>query len=97
MSDSETNFVALARDPAVLPDINSDALLGRRQTAAELTARGFQIAEATLATCATRGGGPKFKKFGKRVLYRWGDAIGWAQGRLTDAVTTTSELESGAA
>ena len=30
--------------------------------------------EATLATKATRGGGPPFQKFGSRALYRWADA-----------------------
>jgi hypothetical protein len=60
-----------------------DALLTRDQTAVALTAAGYPIKSATLATKATRGGGPTFRLFGARPLYRWADAIAWAEGRLT--------------
>lgn len=72
----------------VLPD--PEALLTRRQTAAALHDAGFPVAEATLTTRATRGGGPEFHKFGPKVLYRWGTAHAWAQARLQPATATTS-------
>jgi hypothetical protein len=60
-----------------------DTLLTRSQTAAALTEAGFRTAPATLATMATRGGGPPFQKYGPRPLYRLGDALAWARARLT--------------
>jgi hypothetical protein len=62
--------------------IHDDALLTRAQTAAALTEAGFPAAAATLATFATRGGGPTFQKYGPRPLYRWGTALTWAKARL---------------
>ena len=61
---------------------NLDTLLDRKQTAAALTRAGFPIAPETLATKATRGGGPEYKLFGRKPLYRWGDALEWAKGRM---------------
>jgi hypothetical protein len=66
-----------------LPLPDRDALLTRDETAVALTAAGYPIRSATLCTKATRGGGPPFRRFGTRSLYRWGDAIDWAEGRAT--------------
>ena len=71
-----------------------DARLGRKQTAAALTEEGYPTAESTLATMASRGGGPPFSKFGSRVVYRWGDALAWANARLVGPVTSTSALSA---
>jgi hypothetical protein len=62
-----------------LPD--RDDLLTRDETAVALTTAGYPIRSATLGTKATRGGGPPFRRFGTRSLYRWGDAIDWAESR----------------
>jgi hypothetical protein len=70
-----------------------DTLLTREAAAAALTAAGFPTSPATLATKASRGGGPAFRKFGPRPLYRWGDAVEWAQTRLGPMVTSTAELD----
>jgi hypothetical protein len=67
-----------------------DTQLTRDKTAAALTAAGFPIKAKTLATKATRGGGPPYRLFGPRAVYRWGDALAWAQKRLTDPRTSTS-------
>jgi len=75
---------------------SSDGLLTRRQTAEALTEAGFPVSDKTLATMATRGGGPLYRKFGPRVLYRWGDALDWAHSRLSDARASTSEHEAAA-
>jgi hypothetical protein len=76
-----------------LPD-GLDTLLGRRQTADALTSAGFPISPATLQTMATRGGGPLFRNFGMRVIYRWGDALEWAQNRLSKPRRSSSELNA---
>jgi len=73
-----------------IPD-NCDALLTRDAVAAALTAAGFPVRAKTLSTKATRGGGPPFMSFGSRVLYRWGDALEWANGRLSRPRRSTSE------
>ena len=71
--------------------LNSDALLTRTETGAALREAGFPISNATLATQASRGGGPPYQKFGARVLYRWDNALAWAQSRLSEPRCNTSE------
>jgi hypothetical protein len=73
-----------------IPD-NPDALLPRAHTAAALTEAGYPISPATLATAATRGGGPPYQKFGSRPLYRWGDSLQWAKDRTSPPRRFTSE------
>ena len=68
----------------------SDALLRRTETAGALTRAGFPVAAKTLATMATRGGGPTYRTFGRTVLYRWGDALAWAESRLSAPRGSTS-------
>jgi len=63
----------------LIPD-TPDSLLTRDRTAAALTEAGFPVKARTLATKATRGGRPIYRKFGLRVLYRWDDALAWAEG-----------------
>ena len=72
----------------------SDSLLTRDRTAQALTEAGFPVKAKTLATKATRGGGPPYRKFGLRVLYRWGDALAWAERRLSAAYSSTSERDA---
>ena len=75
-------------------ELRRDALLTRQALAEALTAVGFKTSAATLATQATRGGGPPYRVWGgKRPLYAWGEALDWAHGRLSKPVHTTSELE----
>jgi hypothetical protein len=76
---------------------NTDTLLTREQAARALTEAGYPVATATLATKATRGGGPPFQLFGRRPLYRWGDSLAWALGRLSPQIGSTSELDGKAA
>lgn len=71
-----------------------DALLSRRAVADALTAAGFPIAPATLATLATRGGGPIYTIFNGRALYRYPDALAWAQGRMSAARATAAEIRA---
>ena len=80
---------ALRTSTAVPTD--PEALLRRREVAKALTAAGYPVAEATLATKATRGGGPPFRRFGRVPLYRWRDALAWAQEQLTPLLRNTSE------
>ena len=74
-----------------MSEIPPDALLPRKQTSEALKAAGYPVENATLATMASRGGGPPFHKFGARVLYRWSETLAWAQSRLSAPRRNTSE------
>jgi hypothetical protein len=75
-----------------IPD-DPETRLRRDELAHALTAAGYPISPTTLATKATRGGGPPFQKFGRWPLYGWGDGLQWAKSQLSRKVTTTSELD----
>lgn len=69
-------------------------LLTRETAAAALTAAGYPISAATLATKATRGGGPVYRKFSGRALYCWADLLAWAESCTSTPRRSTSEAES---
>jgi hypothetical protein len=79
--------------------IDRDTLLRRRDLAQALTDNGYPTAPATLASWATRGGGPPYRMWGRIPLYCWGDALAWAERRLTEPRSSSSEADfrSGAA
>ena len=80
--------------PTIVPE-NRDALLRRKATADALSARGYPTSDKTLATKATRGGGPRYRLFGRSPLYRWGDALDWAESRMSQPRGSTSEYDQG--
>jgi hypothetical protein len=71
--------------------LDPDVLLNREDTARALSEHGFPTAASTLATKATRGGGPPYRLFGRKPLYKWGDALKWAQSRLSEPASSSSE------
>lgn len=71
-----------------------DARLRRDATAAALDEAGYPTSPKTLATLASRGGGPKFRKYGRYPIYRWGDALAWAEAKCGPVVTSTAELDA---
>jgi hypothetical protein len=75
-----------------LPD--PDTLLTRRAGAAALTDAGFPTSPATLATLASRGGGPIYQHYGARVVYRWAELLDWAQSRLSAPMRSSSEADA---
>ena len=76
------------------PPLTDETLLTRSQAGAALREHGFPVADKTLATKATRGGGPPFQLFGSKPLYAWGRTLRWAQSRLSPIVTSTSEFHA---
>jgi hypothetical protein len=76
-----------------IPD-HPDVRLTRERTAEALTALGFPISARTLATKATRGGGPPYSLFNNRAMYRWQDALDWAQGLTTPPRRSTAEADA---
>lgn len=83
------SFPMAAASLAFTPKPND--LLRRHILARALTDAGFPTAAATLASKATRGGGPPFRSYGRIPLYRWGDALEWAESRLSAPRQSTSE------
>jgi hypothetical protein len=79
-------MVAIPNDP--------DARLTRERTAEALTAAGFPVSARTLATKATRGGGPPYSLFCGRAVYRWADALDWARSLTTPPRRTTAEADA---
>ncbi len=77
-----------------LRSLDPDSFLTRDQAAEALTEAGFPTSPATLATKATRGGGPKFAKWGARAVYRVRDLLDWAEGKLSAPIRSTSELDA---
>lgn len=72
---------------------NPNDKLTREELALALTLIGFKISPKTLATIATRGGGPPYRRWNARVLYRWADALAWAEGKLGPVQCNTSEYQ----
>lgn len=65
-----------------MPEIpHPDSWLRRKALAEALSAAGYPIARETLATYASRGGGPEFHYSGRFPIYRWGHALAWAKTR----------------
>lgn len=75
--------------------IDPDAVFTRDKAAATLTEFGYPVTEGALATLAVRGGGPDYRRFGKRVLYTWKDLIEWAKAR--NAARSHDEVNHSAA
>ena len=61
--------------------------LTRAAGAEALTEAGYPTATATLATLACRGGGPPYRLYGARVIYRSGRSarLGGGASKSTDA------------
>jgi hypothetical protein len=88
-SPNSANLYAGGTHLAIPTDPN--AMLTRDATADALTASGYPIKAKTLATKATRGGGPPYRVFGIRPIYRWGDALEWAESVTSPLRRSTSE------
>lgn len=73
---------------------NPEPLLDRHAASNLLADHGVPCASATLATLATRGGGPPFRKFGNRALYRRSELLAWAFGKLSAPRGSTSEADA---
>jgi hypothetical protein len=61
------------------PPTDPDIRLTRDQLAVALSAAGYPISSATLATRVSRGERPPHAVWGSRVYYRWADALDWAK------------------
>ncbi len=71
--------------------LDANAFMRRLAVAAALPAAGFPVSATTLATLASRGGGPPYRLFGRIPLYRWSDALTWAEQRCSSLRHSTSD------
>lgn len=76
------------------PPYSAEALLTRETAASALTAAGYPVSPRTLATKATRGGGPPYSLFSGRALNRWGDTLEWARSLMSPPRRSTSEADA---
>ena len=65
--------------------------LQAREAAAALTATGFPTATATLEKLATVGGGPTYRKYGRKVIYDRDDLFAWAEARARRVASTSEQ------
>ncbi|HXZ16789.1 MAG TPA: helix-turn-helix domain-containing protein, partial [Roseiarcus sp.] len=69
-------------------------LLDTAEASKFLDDNGFPVSPATLNTKRSRGGGPKFRRFGPFVRYEPEDLLMWARSKLSEPVANTSEGRS---
>jgi hypothetical protein len=74
-----------------MQSLNPDTRLTRDEAAAALTAHGYRTSSKTLATKASRGGGPPFRHWGPRVFYVWGELLPWAEAQMGKLQYTTEK------
>jgi hypothetical protein len=81
-----------ATNPADLPERCQRPRLGRKVASEYLDLRwGIVVAPATLAKYATIGGGPKFEKVNRKVLYTPRNLDAWVMTKLGPMVDSTSQ------
>src|SRR3954464_9852581 len=77
--------------PAFLGAPDLEARLIRSQAAENLNKAGFPTTAKTLATKASRGGGPPYCLFGRRPIYKWRDLLVWAHSQMSSPRRSSSE------
>lgn len=68
--------------------------LGRTESAQLLTDAGYKTSPATLATLASRGNGPPFRRYGRIPVYMPSDLLSWARSRLSPPIRSTAEADA---
>ena len=77
-----------------IDNLTPETRLRRKAVAEASTAHGYPIKEKTLATMASRGGGPPFQLWGRIPIYTWGPYLDWAEARLSEPRSSTSEADA---
>lgn len=75
--------------------IDPERYYDRTAAAEAANAEGLPLSPKSLATMATRGGGPKMSHFGRRVVYYGSDLIAWIETRLSASIGSSSEADAG--
>jgi hypothetical protein len=72
-----------AKMEAAMAALGPNEVLTREKAAAALSNLGYPVTKGVLATLASRGGGPHYRRFGRRVIYRGSDLLAWAESRAS--------------
>ena len=75
----------------------TEQFLRRKDAAKYIRSRYGFCGLGTLEKLATMGGGPKFRKIGKAVIYDPADLDAWARSKMSAPVSSTSEYQREAA
>jgi hypothetical protein len=67
------------------------AYLDQDQASAFLAEKGFKVAAKTLSKLRVVGGGPRYRKFGRKPIYAPADLKEWAEEKLSAPLRSTSE------
>ena len=68
--------------------------LDRAEAAEYLTTRGLRVSKNTLQKWVTVGGGPTYRRFGHRAVYKTEDLDNWAERKLSAPRATYSRAEA---
>jgi hypothetical protein len=68
--------------------------LNRQQAASYVSERGLKMAPTTLAKLVTVGGGPAFRKWGRRPVYTPEDLDAWIVAKLGAPRRSSSEASA---
>jgi len=79
----------LAVVPHEAPPEEPGRYLSRPKAAEFLTDQGLKTSAKTLATYATMGTGPEFRRWGRRVVYEKAALLAWCQSRLSEPTTNS--------
>lgn len=77
--------------------MQDERFLDRAEAADYLTARGLKVSKTTLQKMVSVGGGPVYRRFGHRAVYRKEDLDAWAQEKLSAPARTATNTAGGAA
>lgn len=70
--------------------MQSQRFLSRTEAADYLQSLGLSTTRTSLQKLASVGGGPRFRRFGRRVLYTTEDLQAWVESRLSEPLESTS-------
>ena len=90
-SRARTRGASDLRKEGTMSDTVDDDFLDVRGASDFARSLGFRIAPKSLNKLRSLGGGPSFRRFGRRVLYRRSTLHAWLMNRLSDDITICRE------
>lgn len=69
-------------------------VLTRKQAAQYLSESGYLISVPLLAKLAVSGNGPRYRRWGRRVLYQPEDLLRWAEERSGRRLSSSTEHDA---
>lgn len=63
--------------------MQDERFLNRAEAANYLTSRGLRVSKNTLQKWVSVGGGPDYRRFGHRAVYRSSDLDAWAEHKMS--------------